>query len=368
MIFSVHILDLSLTTYRNITQAHLQCHPRFNLVVGDNGQGKTNLLSSIYWLSTLTPLRTQKVRELVQWGKQQTQVQSYVELQGLKHQLAVGYQSGKKQAWREGKKVNSKSYFGVLSVVSFTPHDLLLVRGSPELRRRFLDRAIFNESTSHLGTVLRYQKALERRNAALRNQSDDAILSAYESTLSDIAAWLMLSRARYLLHFAPTFQETLSAICGFEGTVSYKPSLSQAPLGEGKSTLQAYLANYWAQHRDSDRQRGFTQRGPHSDDFSLLLQEKSAKSYASQGQQRAIVLALKIAQIENLSHRMKARPILLLDDISSELDQTRSQLLFSFLNNFEGQVFISSTHEQYIPIQSDAQIWRVKAGMITGEL
>jgi DNA replication and repair protein RecF len=363
----VHIIDLSLTTYRNITQADLQCHPRFNLVVGDNGQGKTNFLSSIYWLSTLTPMRTQKVRELVQWGTQQVQVHSHVALQGLKHQLGVHYQSSKRQAWREGKKVNSKSYFGVLSIVSFTPHDLMIVRGPPDNRRRFLDRAVFNESTSHLDTVLRYQKALERRNAALRNESSDAILSAYESTLADVGAWLMLSRARYLLHFAPTFQDTLSAICGFDGSVNYKPSLSQAPLGEGKSALQAYLAHYWQEHRRSDRQRGFTQRGPHSDDLSLQLQSHSAKSYASQGQQRAIVLALKIAQIENLSHRLKTRPILLLDDISSELDQTRVHLLFSFLNRFEGQVFITSTHEQYIPIRNDAQIWRVKAGTITGE-
>ena len=125
--------------------------------------------------------------------------------------------------------------------------------------------------------------------------------------------------------------------------------------------------NYWRTHRNSDRQRGFTQRGPHCDDMSLQLQQHSAKAYASQGQQRAIVLALKIAQIESLSHRLKSRPVLLLDDISSELDQTRSHLLFSFLNRFEGQVFISSTHEQYIPIQHNALIWRVNAGCITGD-
>ena len=155
MLSSLQILELHLERYRNIRKADLECNARFNLIVGENGQGKTNLLSAVYWLSTLTPLRTRRVREMVQWGEQEMGVNGMIELKGLKHQLSVRYQNGKRLSLREDKVCSSKDYFGVLSIISFTPNELRLVYGPPEMRRRFLDRAIFTEHTSHLDTVLR---------------------------------------------------------------------------------------------------------------------------------------------------------------------------------------------------------------------
>ena len=123
--------------------------------------------------------------------------------------------------------------------------------------------------------------------------------------------------------------------------------------------------SYWNQHRESDIQRGFTQRGPHNDDLVLRLSDRSAKDFASQGQQRAIVLALKIAQIESLSERLQSRPILLLDDVSSELDHTRARQLFKFLSRFDGQVFLTTTHEDFVPVNVDRKMWRIVAGQIS---
>ena len=364
----MRILDLQLDRYRNITQAHLACHPKFNLIVGENGQGKTNLLSAIYWLATLTPLRTRKLRDLIQWGESENSVLGRIELQGLHHRLGVGVQNGKRIAQRERKACKSKDYFGALSVISFTPYDLDLVRGTPDGRRKMVDRAIFTEHPTHLDLVLRFQNTLDKRNQLLKMNQDPHILDAYEATLAEAGAWLMKSRAQFIDQLTPRFEKILKEICRFDGTLIYKPGISiESPLTTSLQDLKGLLVNYWKSSRQSDQNRGFTQRGPQTDDLSLRLEGRSAKSYASQGQQRAIVLALKIAQIETLSERLRTRPVLLLDDVSSELDHYRSELLFNFLNQFDGQVFLTTTHERHIPLKHDPYIWRVHAGHIIGD-
>ena len=359
------IARISLDRYRNIHHAEIEPYPQFNLIVGDNGQGKTNLLSSIYWLSTLTPLRTNLLRDLILWGESETEVQCTVEHQGLKHALGVKVKSGKRTSLREGKPCRNRDYFGALSVVCFTPNDLDLVRGGPEKRRKFLDRAIFTEFPLHLDTVLRYQKALEKRNRLLREGAGAQVLAAYEGTLAEAGARLMITRAQYSQMLAPNFSQIFHDICGFNGGLAYKPGASIGdPLSVRPEQLQAQLIQYWGQTRANDLQRGFTQRGPHVDEISIRLNDRSARKYASQGQQRAIVLALKIAQIESLTRRNHARPVLLLDDVSSELDEQRADLLFNYLKQFDGQVFLTTTHERHIPLDSSAKIWRIEAGQV----
>jgi DNA replication and repair protein RecF len=364
----LRILDLQLDRYRNIEHAHLKCHPKFNLIVGENGQGKTNLLSAMYWLATLTPLRTRRLRDLIKWGESDTSVLGRIELRGLHHRLGVGVQNGKRVAQRERKPCKSRDYFGALSVVSFTPYDLDLVRGAPELRRKMVDRAIFTEHPMHLDLVLRFQNTLDKRNHLLKMNQDPHILDAYESTLAEAGAWLMKSRADFISQITPRFEVILKEICQFDGTLIYKPGIQvSTPLTTSLQDLKGQLMEYWKKSRESDQNRGFTQRGPQIDDLSLRLEGRSAKSYASQGQQRGIVLALKIAQIEALSEKIHTRPVLLLDDVSSELDQHRSELLFTFLNQFDGQVFLTTTHEKHIPLKHDPYIWRVHGGHIIGD-
>ena len=178
----------------------------------------------------------------------------------------------------------------------------------------------------------------------------------------------MKSRAQFIAQVTPRFEVILKEICQFNGTLIYKPGIQvNSPLTTSLQDLKGQLTDYWRRSRDSDQNRGFTQRGPQMDDLSLRLEGRSAKSYASQGQQRGIVLALKIAQIEALSEKIHTRPVLLLDDVSSELDQHRTELLFTFLNQFDGQVFLTTTHEMHIPLKQKPYIWRVNAGHIIGD-
>jgi len=370
----VRLSSLHLDRFRNIRRADLAFgEAPLHIFVGENGQGKTNLLSAIYWLATLTPLQTHKGRELVMWGEQEARVRGEVISGELRRSLAVSYEVGQggqgaaRGAAREGKRVPPSQYFGALTVVAFTPRDLDLVRGGPDDRRRFLDRAVFNERPAHLHAVQSFGAALEGRNRLLRDGAPDALVAAYEGTLAELGARLMGARARYAQALAPLFSSTLRDICGVSGAVAYRPALETpdllaAPEGE----VQEALARRWAESRAADRLRGFTQRGPQLDDLSLRLSDHSAKSYASQGQQRAIALALKIAQIELLSARAGERPVLLLDDVSSELDARRAGLLFSFLDRFGGQVFLTTTHERHIPRHEEATLWRLEGGAVLG--
>ena len=205
----MRLTQIALDRYRNIRGANLVFHPRFNLIVGDNGQGKTNLLSSMYWLSTLTPLRRGRLRNLITWGEQENSVKGRSEVNGLYHNLEVKTNGERTFPLREGHPRSNREYFGALSVVSFTPNDLDLVRGQPEVRRRFLDRAIFNEQSAHLEAVLRYQKALSRRNTFLKERRSEQLIRAYEATLAEVGARLIMSRASYIHSLSSVYSNIL---------------------------------------------------------------------------------------------------------------------------------------------------------------
>ncbi len=353
---------LELRAFRNVSRASLSPHPRFNVVVGANGQGKTNLLEALYWLATLRPLRAARLRELVQWGEDGCRVEALVRHEGLEHRLACAVTANERVATREDKPVRAQAYFGALAVVVFTPDDVGLVRGAPSDRRRFLDRAIFTGRPGYLADVVNYRRALDARNRLLRDEAPDPLLEVYEATLADLGARLMAARQSYVGDLAPAFTEAFARImdAGLEGRVRYRPGVDVGDAGDVAEALRAA----WAEGRAADRQRGFTQRGPHTDDLSLRMLDRSARVYASQGQQRAMVLALKTAEIELLTARGRCTPVLLLDDVSSELDPVRNARLFQFLEGFEGQVFITTTAEAFLKIDAERSTFRVQAGVV----
>jgi len=356
------VTRLGLRDFRNFAEAEVHPHPRFNVVWGENGQGKTNLLEALYWLATLRPYRASRLRELVRWGEKATRVEVQVERDGLIHRLAVEVRDGERRALREEKQARTSQYFGALAVVMFTPDDVGMVRGSPDLRRRFVDRAIFTGRPAHLATVLDYRRALDGRNRLLREHAPDDLVDVYEMTLAQQAARLMAARRAYIERLAPRFAAVVSAVAGSELGVelSYRPSLAVQPVDDAQALYES-----WAADRGRDRDRGFTQRGPQADDLGFTLLDRSARSYASQGQQRAMVLALKIAEIQLLEEIRQCTPVLLLDDVSSELDPRRNARLFEFLGAFEGQVFITTTDPGFLKIDAERRIWRVEAGVVS---
>ena len=393
----MHLSHLALRDFRNLAAVDLSPHPRFNVFCGENGQGKTNLLESIYWLATLRPLRARRLRELMRWGCAAARVEARIEADGLTHALAVAaVEGGRREAFREGKAARSAEYFGALNVVDFTPDDVGLVRAPPADRRQYLDRACFNERPGHLADAVAYRRALDARNALLRERPDPLLLEVYEAPLAAAGARIITTRLAWLAALQARFGAAFAAISGPELPVgvSYRATWERpgapepaaeppagaapewapealtedgaelAPEGGAGATaeLEERLRALWAADRGRDRERGFTQRGPHADDLVLRLAGRPARLYASQGQQRALVLALKIAEIEQLVAHRGVHPVLLLDDVSSELDPRRTGRLFDFLDAFEGQVFITTTDEAFLRLGTDRRTWAIAAG------
>ena len=351
----MNLREIAWDGFRNLEPACVSLDPRFNVFAGDNGQGKTNLLEAAYWLATLRPLRAARLQELVRFGESRCAVEATV-LEGgdLVHRLEARVEHGERLCRRERKTCRPSEYFGALAVVLFTPDDVGLVRAAPAERRRYLDRAIFTGRPAHLSEVLAYRRALEARNEALRIGEDVILQESFEEALAGPAARLVNARSEFVERLRPHFVQAFAGIAGegMEPLLEYRPSLDEG------------YAESWAADRERDRQRGFTARGPHADDLGLGLLGRSARLYASQGQQRALVLALKIAEIRLLEALFGLTPVLLLDDVSSELDAQRNTRLFELLHGFRGQVLITTTDARHVRTPAAARIFEVRSGRV----
>lgn len=345
----MRLLALQVQDFRNLPQVQLSPSPHSTIAVGQNGQGKTNLLEALYFLATLKPLRAGRLSELVRWGSQGARVTGRFLLKGAEREISVEVGGGTRQAFVDGKKAASlEEYFGGVSVVAFTPDDLEVVKGGPDSRRAFLDRAVFNRFPAFLRESREYARALKNRNRLLRegHAVEAAYLEAYDETLAKAGARIYMRRRALMAELAPRAQATFASIGRTVDPAMY--GYHPAHLGgdfptADEAALAAALRESLNERLRRDLDRGFTSVGPHSDDVSVTLGGRSARAYASQGQQRALVLGWKIAEIENLEAAMGFLPLLLLDDVSSELDPERNAYLMNYLAKSGAQVFLTTT-------------------------
>ncbi len=369
----MRLLALQAQDFRNLHQVSLAPSPHATIAVGQNGQGKTNLLEALYFLSTLKPLRAGRLTELVRWGAQGTRVTGRFLLKGAEREISVEVSGGVRQALVDGKKAASlEEYFGGVSVVAFTPDDLEVVKGGPDARRAFLDRAVFNRFPAFLKESRDYSRALKNRNRLLREgpAADPAYLDAYDETLARAGARVYVRRRALMAELAPRAQATFASIgrTPDPATYGYNPShLGQDFSEADEPKLTDALLEALAARRRRDLERGFTSVGPHVDDVTVTLGGRSARAYASQGQQRALVLGWKIAEIENLHAAMGFLPLLLLDDVSSELDPERNAYLMSYLAQSGAQVFLTTTDASLVrgAAATDTLWLAVHAGQVT---
>ena len=377
---------LAIRNFRNLREVELKPGPRFNVLSGMNGQGKTNLLEAVYILGAVKSLRAQRNGDLIAWGEKKAVVAGEIVREGQ-------HRSARVEVARNGKRVylsdmlvrNLSEFFGTLSSVVFSPDDLMMLKGGPSERRRFVDRAVFNARAGYLADVQAYEAVLKQRNAILKKDNPaPVLLEVYDEQLADYGAQVTSSRLRYLAEFEPLFFDTFRQI--FAGDQGAEPLLgaeiaetvamayAASWIGDGsvavsgelpdKATLEVAMTSALKSSLTDDIRRGFTTVGPHRDDLSLTLLDRDARSFASQGQMRAMVLAMKIAEIRVLTERFGNTPVLLLDDVSSELDRFRNRHLFEMLERHPGQVFITTTHRSYIALEGDVASFEVRAGQV----
>jgi DNA replication and repair protein RecF len=359
----VRVLALDLRGVRNLEPLVLEPAPRFNVFHGDNGQGKTNLLEAIYVVAALRSFRTSRLADLIRFGEPAARIGARVTRAGLERVYEVVIEPGGRKVRLDGKAVRPLSkYFGAFNVVLFAPEDLQLPRGAPSERRRFLDRAVFNRRADYMPLAQDYEKVLKSRNALLRDISDgkraaDDQLAVYDLQLAALAAGIAQARLAYVDELRARFQAAFDAISrsGIPVDIGYRT----AP----EVTEEAYL-RLIAASRGADIARGSSNVGPHRDDLAFTLDGHDAGAFASQGQLRALVLAWKTAEMDLLATVHGEDPILLLDDVSSELDPHRNEFLFEFLARRANQCFITTTHPRFVLASGDRVDHEVRDGRI----
>ncbi len=282
-----------------------------------------------------------------------------------------------RQVRLDGKAVRPASrYFGGFQVVLFAPEDLTVARGAPADRRAFLDRAVFQRSPEYLGEVQDYDKVLRSRNAVLRAglgrgggpRDVGGLLPVYDQKLVELGALRVQRRAALLADLEPRLRAAYAAISRTELAASVRYAMPWLPAGAEPADLGSIasaLTDALARARPADLARGITTVGPHRDDIELTLDGRSAAAFASQGQLRALILAWKIAELELLRDAHGEPPILLLDDVSSELDPQRNEYLFEFLRAKKTQCAVTTTHPRHVLATSPRVDFEVRSGLVT---
>lgn len=344
--------------------------PRVNVLHGDNGQGKTNLIEAAYYLATLRSFRTSHADELVRGGpgtEGRAQLSARIEHRGLDRKVEIKLGPDGRSVQLDGKAVRgAAAIFGAVSVVLFVPEDLLLPRAAPSARRRFLDLAVFNVERSYYREASAFQKVVKSRNHLLRRGPfDPVLLDAYDDELARTGARVVLRRRALVADLAPRMRELFHELHGpLEVELRYRSIAAVDAAADEEGVRGALLTTLRAQ-RSLDERRRFTGTGPHTDDLEIVLQGRLSREHASQGQLRSLVLALKLAELKNVEARLGDVPVLLLDDVPSELDPTRRRFLFEMVGGLACQTLISVTERDVVSPLEGRVDFRVAAGRIT---
>jgi DNA replication and repair protein RecF len=377
----VQLKQLSLSDFRNFSgPVEVSFGPRFTVLWGHNGAGKTNILEALYLVSTLRSFRTASLEPLLRRGCDHARVEvaAFDDEVGLDTRLEVridrSARSTRRSARVDGKLIRAASeFYGRVQAVLFTPEDLGVLRGSPGGRRQFLDRVVFARSRAHIGDVQTYEKLLRSRNRVLKLDPDEVpsaerrrLLDTYDHGLAEVGARIWSRRVELIDELREPFAQAFAQIHtneslasgGFVSGIRYCSRLESHAHSETPDphadlpARRAALAEALASHRRRDEAARRTTVGPHLDDLEVTLDGAAAGEFASQGQARALVLAFKIAELKAARERSGRPPLLLLDDVSSELDPIRSARLFEALATEVGQCVLTTTASHHITLGS----------------
>lgn len=336
------IISLSLKDFRNFERLELEFPDAGLVLVGENGQGKTNLLESAYYLSLLRSVRGTRDVDVARFGAQGFFIDAQVCAPDAR-QLSIGFEraSRRKRVRRDGAVLDRLSEaFGTLPAVMFSPGDVEIVSGSASARRRFVDIMLAFSSRPYLHALQQYRAALERRNAALRDAVKAGArampaIEVWEPPLAEQGARLVRARRAWVKQVSTRFAERCIAI-GERGTVVLR---YETTVEANAESVELALAEALAAKRASDLRYGLTQVGPHRDDLTMLLDGRELRTFGSAGQQRTAAIALRILEAETLRDAQGASPVFLLDDPFAELDARRASRVLALL----GEVGIGQT-------------------------
>ena len=373
------IKSLKLLYFRNYLSTNIEVHPSLNVLVGNNANGKTNIIESIFCLALGKSYRTKSDSECIMFGETATAMSCIVSKNNKNLDIMLGINNKGKSAKIAGvKKTKLTDFVGELNVVLFSPEDLQIVKGSPALRREFINREFYQFSRIYHKYNLMYQHLLKQRNSYLKdmrkNPKDEMALTYLEtltSQLAKVALYITKERVSFVQDISKLTYENMLNISNGQETlkIRYKSSVLEAlniKDTEDEAFTEENLTNIIMRKSFDDIMRGSTKIGPQHDDLEFYINDLDAKMFASQGQQRSIVLSLKLAEINYLKDKTGTYPVLLLDDVLSELDKNRQLKLLNAINE-NVQTFITTPSISDIKedLLKKAKVFKIESGNIS---
>lgn len=358
-------VEISLRDWRNLVDVNFRPDLAINIFLGQNAQGKTNILEAINFASLLKS-RAGKETELIRWGQKAALVRiSYVKA-GVAHDLAIEISSASpRRILLDANPIRPRELLGKLNSVFFSPEDLFMFKGSPAMRRKFLDAQIAQASPAYFLDLSKYNRLVDVRNALLKKIREGSAqaseLELWDEQLATVAVRVLAKRLAALdklNRLADLMQQKISAQAENLSVVYETHGLDLQD-----NTAENFLKQLRAR-RFKDIQRGSTSIGAHLDDLKFFVNAQELKPFGSQGQMRTAALALKLSELEFLKSATGEYPLLLLDDVMSELDASRREVLLDFLSREQIQTLITATDRAYFPTRPFGKIFLIKSGRL----
>ncbi len=363
MVFNMYIKYLQLLDYRNYNSLNLELVPSVNVFMGDNAQGKTNILESIYYCGFGKSHRTNKDKELIRWNEEKSVISVYIAKKRLDKRIDINIlRDGKKAIRINSIKINKISdLIGTFNVVMFSPEDLRIVKESPGVRRRFLDMELCQLDKKYYYSLVQYNKVLQERNVVLKNRNlDKSMLDIYDIQLASFGKYIFNKRIHYvkqLNHYGSVIHKDITSN---KEEIAFKYISSI----KGTENVEDEILHILKANREKDMDRGTTSTGIHRDDLAIYINKIEVKSYGSQGQQRTAVLTMKFSSLSILKDLTGENPVLLLDDVLSELDFNRKKYILKSIKDIQTIITCTGVDDIQEYLDEDAKIFNVVDGNI----
>lgn len=343
--------------FRNLAPSSLSFERDFIVFEGSNAQGKTNTLEAIHYLATLKPLRGRRVRELIGWDEATASLSAQIQHDGIDRAYRVDLASSGRTLSIDGNKTHDlAAYFEGVRAIGFTPADGSILRGEPKRRRNWLDRAVFTAHPAHLGRVRQLKRMLAQKSAMLRAPKPDEMwLDSLDERLASLSADVVYARGAWLSTLLPHAITVHRAIASGDEQIAIEHK-TRGVASDREAGTQAWLERF-STVRSREIERKMVLEGPQLDDVRVSIDGRWSRDFASRGQVRTLVLAMKLAEMMAAKERGWV-PLFLIDDVSSELDWNRTERLVEVLRSLDAQVFMTTTEARSLrdildPTQTD---------------
>ena len=353
------IKRLQMLNYRNYNVLDINLGPHVNVFMGDNAQGKTNILEGIYYCAFARSHRTSKDRELINWNADNALLSVMVGRERLDKRIDISILKDGKKAIQINKIKIKKigELFGNFNVVMFSPEDLKIIKDSPGVRRKFIDMELCQLNPKYYYNLVQYNKVLNERNSILRNRNiNKDILDVYDMQLVEFGYNIIIDRLEYIQKLNKYSAKIHSEITSGKEKIEFKYTSTIKDLENIKENFYSLLEK----NRVRDCERGITSVGPHRDDFTVLINDIDTKSYGSQGQQRTAVLTIKFSSLKIIKELTGEHPVLLLDDVLSELDFSRKRYILSTIGDIQTIITCTGIEDLYEYLDDKSKVFKVK--------